>query len=197
MPEDAAVLEARHVLPVVPLEGGGELADAIGIHEDVAVRRGPASRGEERMQRLAFEMQLANSRISGKMFEAAVRKSKARLRGNLHEFAHAAESKRMPGRAPMPIAGPTDTRRGVFPCGSLKGASRITHGGSPSAIPAFLGRPEDGRPWAEVWFGSHPVAPSTLADGRSLERAIAEDPRRMLGEGVIRAFGDRLPICSR
>ncbi|MGY5765700.1 mannose-6-phosphate isomerase, class I [Brachybacterium sp. DNPG3] len=69
--------------------------------------------------------------------------------------------------------------------------------GSPSAIPAFLGRPEDGRPWAEVWFGSHPVAPSTLADGRSLERAIAEDPRRMLGEGVIRSFGDRLPYLLK
>lgn len=35
-------------------------------------------------------------------------------------------------------------------------------------IPAWLGVEPDGRPWAELWFGTHPGAPSPLADGGML-----------------------------
>ncbi|MDO5663344.1 MAG: mannose-6-phosphate isomerase, class I, partial [Brachybacterium sp.] len=35
--------------------------------------------------------------------------------------------------------------------------------GSTSALPQFLSRSEDGRPWAELWYGAHPLGPSTLA----------------------------------
>ncbi len=36
--------------------------------------------------------------------------------------------------------------------------------GDHEAIPALLGVPPDGRPWAELWMGTHPVAPSYLVD---------------------------------
>lgn len=41
--------------------------------------------------------------------------------------------------------------------------------GSTSALPEFLGTPADGRPYAELWMGTHPIAPSRvlLADGSS------------------------------
>ncbi|MGO2584678.1 MAG: type I phosphomannose isomerase catalytic subunit, partial [Brachybacterium tyrofermentans] len=29
--------------------------------------------------------------------------------------------------------------------------------GSETAIPDFLGRSSDGEPWAEAWFGAHPL----------------------------------------
>lgn len=69
--------------------------------------------------------------------------------------------------------------------------------GSGTALPEFLGREADGTPWAEVWYGAHPLAPSALAGGRRLNDAIRADPRRLLGEGVLRAFGDRLPYLLK
>jgi mannose-6-phosphate isomerase len=35
-------------------------------------------------------------------------------------------------------------------------------------IPRLLGQAPDGRPWAELWLGTHPNGPATLADGRPL-----------------------------
>ena len=35
-------------------------------------------------------------------------------------------------------------------------------------IPSLLGARPDGRPWAELWLGTHPNGPATLADGRPL-----------------------------
>ena len=69
--------------------------------------------------------------------------------------------------------------------------------GSLTALPDFLGEEPDGTPWAEVWFGAHPVAPSLLDSGLSLEAAIAAEPRRMLGEGVERAFAWQLPYLLK
>lgn len=40
--------------------------------------------------------------------------------------------------------------------------------GDTEFLPRFLGTEPDGRPWAEWWLGTHPSAPSTLADGRPL-----------------------------
>lgn len=40
--------------------------------------------------------------------------------------------------------------------------------GDPTFIPTLLGVAPDGRPWAELWLGTHPAGPSTLADGRTL-----------------------------
>ncbi len=48
--------------------------------------------------------------------------------------------------------------------------------GDPTAIPHLLGLVPDGRPCAELWFGTHAGAPSTLADGRALEAVVGPLP---------------------
>lgn len=48
--------------------------------------------------------------------------------------------------------------------------------GDRRAIPELLGADPDGRPWAELWFGTHPAAPATLDDGRSLGDASGPLP---------------------
>lgn len=40
--------------------------------------------------------------------------------------------------------------------------------GDPDFIPQLLGVPADGRPWAELWFGTHVSGVATLDDGRPL-----------------------------
>lgn len=46
----------------------------------------------------------------------------------------------------------------------IKGSVQHYDWGDPSFLPAMLGLPEDGSPWAEWWIGTHPVAPSTVVD---------------------------------
>lgn len=48
--------------------------------------------------------------------------------------------------------------------------------GDPDFIPRWLGIEPDGRPWAELWFGTHPGAPSPLADGGMLVDVAGELP---------------------
>lgn len=69
--------------------------------------------------------------------------------------------------------------------------------GSATALPQFLGREGDGTPWAEVWFGAHPLAPASAPDGRRLDDVIAADPAGTLGADVGRAFCDRLPYLLK
>ncbi|WP_250258485.1 mannose-6-phosphate isomerase, class I [Dermabacter sp. Marseille-Q3180] len=70
--------------------------------------------------------------------------------------------------------------------------------GSPAHLPEFLSVEADGTPWAELWFGAHPLAPATLtASGEALNEAIAHHPESMLGESVTRAFGNALPFLLK
>ncbi|ATG53050.1 mannose-6-phosphate isomerase, class I [Brachybacterium vulturis] len=69
--------------------------------------------------------------------------------------------------------------------------------GSATAIPEFLGREADGAPWAEAWFGAHPLAPASTPDGTGLDTVIAVDPEQMLGADVSRAFGGQLPFLLK
>jgi mannose-6-phosphate isomerase len=48
--------------------------------------------------------------------------------------------------------------------------------GDTSFLPRFLGVEPDGRPWAELWLGTHPSGPATLDDGRPLSEATGELP---------------------
>jgi mannose-6-phosphate isomerase len=43
-------------------------------------------------------------------------------------------------------------------------------------IPELLGRAPDGRPWAELWLGTHPSGPSALSDGRPLSSVAGNLP---------------------
>ena len=69
--------------------------------------------------------------------------------------------------------------------------------GSMSALPEFLGQEADGDPWAEVWFGAHPLAPATVPGGARLDEVLAAEPDRMLGSDVARAFDGRLPYLLK
>jgi mannose-6-phosphate isomerase len=40
--------------------------------------------------------------------------------------------------------------------------------GDPAFIPKLLGRPGRGKPWAELWLGTHPNGPTALDDGTPL-----------------------------
>lgn len=43
-------------------------------------------------------------------------------------------------------------------------------------IPRLLGVEPDGKPWAELWLGTHPNGPARLRDGRPLEAVTGELP---------------------
>lgn len=85
----------------------------------------------------------------------------------------------------------------------LDGHSQHYGWGSSEALPAFLGRCPDGRPWAEIWYGAHPLGPASIItepsnpDGTTLESAIAAEPRRMLGPMVARTFDRKLPYLLK
>jgi mannose-6-phosphate isomerase len=48
--------------------------------------------------------------------------------------------------------------------------------GSEEFIPHLLGVEPDGRPWAELWLGTHPGGPAMFADGRALSESTGELP---------------------
>ena len=70
--------------------------------------------------------------------------------------------------------------------------------GSRTVIPELLGgaSPSE-RPYAELWLGAHPGAPSVLDDGTPLDKAIQERPAVLLGAHVLERFGDRLPFLMK
>lgn len=78
----------------------------------------------------------------------------------------------------------------------LEGSVRNYSWGSTSAIPELMGKESDGRPVAEVWFGAHPVSPSTIA-GERLNQIIDANPQSALGARVEERFGSRLPFLLK
>lgn len=81
--------------------------------------------------------------------------------------------------------------------------NRIQHypWGSPRTIPDLLGieNPDD-LPFAELWMGAHPKAPSTAVTGGGeapLNVLVTRDPDFFLGSRVQQAFGDRLPFLFK
>ncbi|HEX3337082.1 MAG TPA: mannose-6-phosphate isomerase, class I [Jatrophihabitans sp.] len=81
---------------------------------------------------------------------------------------------------------------------AIEGVARDYAWGSRTAIQRLLGRPEDGRPLAELWFGAHPDAPSAVPSlDTTLDAVIAADPESILGEPVRSEFGPRLPFLLK
>jgi mannose-6-phosphate isomerase len=60
----------------------------------------------------------------------------------------------------------------------LDNASRRYDWGSPSDIPRFLGQEPDGGPMAEIWMGTHPLAPSSVLSDEpvTLDQVAGELP---------------------
>jgi mannose-6-phosphate isomerase len=73
--------------------------------------------------------------------------------------------------------------------------------GGTEALPALLGVSNpDRKPFAELWYGAHPKAPSlaeTERGGIPLDALIAEDPQGWLGEAALRRFGSALPFLFK
>ena len=69
--------------------------------------------------------------------------------------------------------------------------------GSTSAIPELLGVADDGVPWAEAWYGSHPAGQARVTGGDALSELIDAEPERLLGEDIIWRFGRRLPFLLK
>ena len=73
--------------------------------------------------------------------------------------------------------------------------------GSPTAIPNLLGQHNpSGTPWAELWMGAHPKAPSQVnRDGRwfSLIEMIQAQPDEILGEQIAQRFDNKLPYLFK
>jgi mannose-6-phosphate isomerase len=46
--------------------------------------------------------------------------------------------------------------------------------GHPSALPELIGAEPDGRPWAELWFGTHPGGPATVVEPGQPDRPLAD-----------------------
>jgi len=68
--------------------------------------------------------------------------------------------------------------------------------GSPTVIPELLGVEPTGLPQAELWFGAHPLAPSTAA-GEPLDKIVDRDPETVVGAASVAAFGPRLPFLLK
>lgn len=67
--------------------------------------------------------------------------------------------------------------------------------GTREGIPQLLGFPSDGGPYAEAWWGAHPLVPSATDEG-PLDAVIARDPVAALGADVATGFG-RLPYLLK
>ena len=79
----------------------------------------------------------------------------------------------------------------------LSGRVRDYAWGSRTALAQLTGRPQPSPgPEAELWFGAHPDDPSAVPGGSLLD-AVTADPTGLLGTGVVREFGPRLPYLLK
>ena len=73
--------------------------------------------------------------------------------------------------------------------------------GKKAFIPNLLGIPgEVNMPYAELWIGAHPIAPSRVVWGEKnipLNEWIAANPGAILGKRVARRFGNQLPFLLK
>lgn len=83
----------------------------------------------------------------------------------------------------------------------LRGAIQHYDWGGAGFIPALLSiENEAQKPFAELWIGAHPKAPSQVELGGGtigLDQFIETAPEQILSDGVIRAFGPRLPYLLK
>ncbi|HEX7135799.1 MAG TPA: mannose-6-phosphate isomerase, class I, partial [Iamia sp.] len=61
----------------------------------------------------------------------------------------------------------------------------------------LVGTTPTGHEEAELWVGAHPAAPSTTADGATLDAALTADPATLLGPELVDRFGPRLPFLLK
>lgn len=79
----------------------------------------------------------------------------------------------------------------------LEGALRTYPWGSRTLLAELRQQPVPSpTPEAELWFGAHPAASSTIG-GRTLHDVIAEDPQAALGARVAQRYDNQLPFLVK
>ena len=68
--------------------------------------------------------------------------------------------------------------------------------GTKDAIPSLIGQAPDAKPWAEQWYGAHPLGDSPTPDGATLSEHLAQQPDQ-LGKAALMTFGRRLPFLMK
>ena len=68
--------------------------------------------------------------------------------------------------------------------------------GTKDAIPSLIGQAPDAKPWAEQWYGAHPLGDSPTPDGATLSEHLAQQPDQ-LGKAALMSFGRRLPFLVK
>lgn len=69
--------------------------------------------------------------------------------------------------------------------------------GSSSLVALLTGHSDDERPYAELWLGDHPKAPSRTETGEPLSEILTRDAKSILGEDVIGLHGPHLPFLLK
>lgn len=78
----------------------------------------------------------------------------------------------------------------------LRGVRQSYPWGTKDAIANLLHEESDGQPWAEQWYGAHPLGDSPLTDGSTLSEHLAQHPDQ-LGQATLDTFGKRLPFLVK
>ena len=79
----------------------------------------------------------------------------------------------------------------------LDNAVRRYEWGAVDGLARLVGTAPTGGPEAELWVGDHPVAPSTVVGGATLDRAVVADPVGLLGAAAVDRHGARLPFLLK
>ncbi|MGC0250384.1 mannose-6-phosphate isomerase, class I [Pseudactinotalea sp. Z1748] len=81
----------------------------------------------------------------------------------------------------------------------IRGSERNYAWGSTTTIPQLIGREPGTEPVAELWFGAHPAAPSTLPDraGVNLREYLLTEFETALGRHALARFGQHLPYLLK
>lgn len=72
--------------------------------------------------------------------------------------------------------------------------------GSHTHIQTLMGRPPTAEPWAEMWMGAHPAAPSRLTvngDQLTLDALIRQCPEQALGKNTSETYHHALPYLFK
>ena len=79
----------------------------------------------------------------------------------------------------------------------LHGVVKDYDWGTVDTIAALLGCPENGKPQAEYWMGTHPSGEAVLDDGTSLASFLKDRASVWLGADHLKRFGAQLPFLFK
>ena len=79
----------------------------------------------------------------------------------------------------------------------LNGITKNYAWGSTTLLSELRGEDPSTEPEAEIWYGAHPAAPSTLEDGATLLSQLAATPEDLLGPQSVERFGPGLPFLLK